>query len=41
LVATGQGVIALSRLQREGKSAQEAAEFIKGSGLTIGDRLGL
>jgi methionyl-tRNA formyltransferase len=39
-VSTGEGVIELLRVQREGKSAQDAAEFLKGAGLKAGDRLG-
>lgn len=39
-LATGNGVIELLRVQREGKGAQEAAEFLNGVGLSVGDRLG-
>ncbi|WP_298324566.1 methionyl-tRNA formyltransferase [Asticcacaulis sp.] len=39
-LATGDGVIELERVQREGKGAQEAAEFLNGVGLSVGDRLG-
>lgn len=39
-LATGDGVIELLRVQREGKAAQEAAEFLNGVGLSVGDRLG-
>jgi methionyl-tRNA formyltransferase len=39
-VATGEGVLELLRVQREGKGAQDAAEFLNGAGLTAGDRLG-
>ncbi|MDI7776218.1 methionyl-tRNA formyltransferase [Asticcacaulis sp. EMRT-3] len=38
-VATGDGIIELLRVQREGRAAQDAAEFIKGAGLKAGDRL--
>ncbi|MGZ3297822.1 MAG: methionyl-tRNA formyltransferase [Asticcacaulis sp.] len=38
-IATGRGVIELLRLQREGKAAQDAAEFLNGSGLRAGDQL--
>ena len=38
-IATGDGVIELTRVQREGKSAQDAVEFLKGSGLRPGDVL--
>ena len=37
-VATGDGVVELLRVQREGKSAQDATEFLKGSGLQAGDQ---
>ncbi len=37
-VATGDGVIELLRVQREGKSAQDGFEFLKGSGLKAGDQ---
>ncbi len=39
-VATGEGVIELLRVQREGKAAQDAIDFLNGSGLSAGDRLG-
>lgn len=39
-LATGDGVIELKRVQREGKGAQEAADFLNGAGLSVGDRLG-
>ncbi|MFT3998414.1 MAG: methionyl-tRNA formyltransferase, partial [Asticcacaulis sp.] len=39
-IATGEGVIELIRVQREGKGAQDAAEFLNGVGLNVGDRLG-
>jgi methionyl-tRNA formyltransferase len=39
-LATGDGVIELLRVQREGKGAQEATEFLNGAGLSVGDRLG-
>ncbi len=38
-VATGDGVIQLLRVQREGKAAQDAAEFLNGAGLAPGDQL--
>ena len=37
-VATGEGIIELLRVQREGKSAQSGEDFLKGAGLEIGDR---
>lgn len=39
-LATGDGVIELLRVQREGKGAQDATEFLNGAGLSAGDRLG-
>lgn len=39
-LATGDGVIELLRVQREGKGAQDANEFLNGAGLSVGDRLG-
>ncbi|MCA1935349.1 MAG: methionyl-tRNA formyltransferase [Asticcacaulis sp.] len=39
-LATGNGVIELLRVQREGKGAQDATEFLNGAGLSAGDRLG-
>lgn len=38
--ATGDGVIELLRVQREGKGAQDATEFLNGAGLSVGDRVG-
>ena len=38
-IATGDGVIELLRVQREGKAAQDAADFLNGNGLMPGDRL--
>jgi methionyl-tRNA formyltransferase len=38
-VATGDGVIQLLRVQREGKAAQDAAEFLNGADLAPGDQL--
>jgi methionyl-tRNA formyltransferase len=38
-IATGDGVIELTRVQREGRSAQDGVEFLKGSGLKAGDQL--
>ena len=37
-VATGHGVLQLLRLQREGRSAQDATDFLNGTGLQPGDR---
>ncbi|UDF04257.1 methionyl-tRNA formyltransferase [Asticcacaulis sp. AND118] len=39
-IATGEGVIELIRVQREGKGVQDAAEFLNGVGLNAGDVLG-
>lgn len=39
-LSTGDGVIELLRVQREGKGAQDATEFLNGAGLSSGDRLG-
>ena len=39
-VACGEGVLSLTRVQRAGRAAQEAAEFLRGAGLSVGDRLG-
>jgi methionyl-tRNA formyltransferase len=39
LVACGEGAVRLLRVQREGKGAQEAAEFLRGWPLTPGARL--
>ncbi len=38
-IATGNGVIELLRVQREGKAAQEAADFLNGAALEPGDIL--
>lgn len=38
-IATGNGVIELLRVQREGKGAQDALSFLNGAGLNVGDRL--
>jgi methionyl-tRNA formyltransferase len=38
-IAAGDGVIELMRVQREGRSAQDGVEFLKGSGLKAGDQL--
>ena len=38
-VATGEGVIELLRVQREGKGAQDAIEFLNGAGMRAGDQL--
>jgi len=37
-VATGDGVIELLRVQREGKAAQDAIEFLNGVGMRAGDQ---
>lgn len=39
-IATGEGVIELIRVQREGKGVHDAAEFLNGVGLNVGDVLG-
>ena len=39
-VATGAGVLAVEELQLEGRKALDAATFARGSGLTVGERLG-
>ena len=38
-IATGDGVIELLRVQREGKAAQDAADFLNGAALEPGDIL--
>jgi methionyl-tRNA formyltransferase len=38
-IATGEGVIELVRVQREGRAAQDAADFLNGGLLNPGDRL--
>jgi methionyl-tRNA formyltransferase len=38
-IATSDGVIELLRVQREGKGAQDAASFLNGAGLSVGDCL--
>lgn len=40
VVACGEGAVQVSRVQRAGKGAMDAASFIRGSGLGIGARLG-
>jgi methionyl-tRNA formyltransferase len=40
LVACGEGAVRLVRVQREGRAAQEAAEFLKGFPIAAGSRLG-
>ncbi|MEL6363386.1 MAG: methionyl-tRNA formyltransferase [Pseudomonadota bacterium] len=40
VVACGEGAVALTRLQRAGKSAQDADAFLRGASLNVGDRLG-
>jgi len=39
-VATGAGVLAIETLQFEGRKALDAAAFVRGGGLAVGDRLG-
>ncbi|MCB1368036.1 MAG: methionyl-tRNA formyltransferase [Rhodobacteraceae bacterium] len=39
VVACGEGAVEILKLQRAGKGAMEAGAFLRGSGLTIGDRL--
>ena len=36
----GKGLLALKTLQRAGKSAQSASEFLRGTDITVGSRLG-
>ncbi len=38
-IATGDGVIELLRVQREGRAAQDATDFLNGAGLQPGDQL--
>lgn len=38
-IATGEGVIELMRVQREGKAAQDAVDFLNGAALGPGDQL--
>lgn len=38
-VRTGDGVVALRRIQPEGKRAMDAAEFLRGTGVAVGDQL--
>lgn len=38
-VACGQGAVRITQLQRAGKSAMGAAEFMRGAGLSVGDRV--
>jgi methionyl-tRNA formyltransferase len=40
LVATGQGAVRLLRVQREGRGPQEAQEFLRGTRVAPGSRLG-
>ena len=40
LVATGEGVLRITKLQREGRAAQTAPDFLRGSTLRVGDVLG-
>ncbi|MGA9659255.1 MAG: methionyl-tRNA formyltransferase [Asticcacaulis sp.] len=39
LIATGEGTLELLRVQREGKAAQDAADFLNGAALAVGDKL--
>ncbi len=39
IVACGEGAVRLDRLQREGKAAQAAGEFLRGAALAVGARL--
>ena len=40
LVACGEGAVRLTRVQREGRAAQDASEFLKGFAITAGSMLG-
>ncbi len=40
LVATGEGAVRLLRVQREGRGAQDAADFLRGTPVAAGTRLG-
>jgi methionyl-tRNA formyltransferase len=40
LVTTGQGMLAVERLQLEGKKAMSAEEFLRGYPHIVGDNLG-
>ena len=40
VVACGTGALQLTRLQKAGKGAQDAAEFLRGTPLPPGTRLG-
>ncbi len=40
LVACGEGAVRLIRVQREGRAAQDASEFLKGFAITAGSMLG-
>ena len=39
-IACGEGAIRLLRLQREGRAAQDAADFLRGAPVASGTRLG-
>ncbi|MFD1341093.1 methionyl-tRNA formyltransferase [Litorisediminicola beolgyonensis] len=39
-IACGEGAVAITKLQREGRGAQDAAEFLRGARLDPGTRLG-
>jgi methionyl-tRNA formyltransferase len=39
-VVTGDGVLVIEELQLEGRAALGAAEFVRGAGVAVGDRLG-
>ncbi len=40
LVGCGEGAVRLTRVQREGRAAQDASEFLKGFAITVGSMLG-
>lgn len=40
LIACGEGAVRLLRLQREGRGAQDAGEFLRGTPVPVGTRLG-
>ena len=40
LVAAGEGAVRLLRVQREGRGAQDAADFLRGTPVAAGVRLG-
>ena len=39
-IATGDGALAITRLQREGRAAQDAGAYLRGASLAVGDVLG-